>query len=281
MDTVFSAILRKYREEAGFKTAYAFYNNNGGKDIFRFSYRLYLAMEDGRRLPAFKYLPVLLHGLRLVPLTAEASQLISAWLEQKLGKDSFTYLLKPLLKDPPQPSIASPLHRALERSLAGKKAYLTPEQMDAISGSKANFLCWTALSNDTGQWTPEKLGNNLKLAASEVKTALNRLAAAKLVKKTSSGSYKCPLAGEMIEFPRQNVVRSAKKLRDLRNELISGGEEIYSRRGILRAETADFFRYFPLLSLNLSTAQTYAVTEKKQKTAIFAVECKVVKIRDF
>ena len=35
------------------------------------------------------------------------------------------------------------------------------------------------------------------------------------------------------------------------------------------------------MGVNISTAQTYAVTEKTEKSALFMVEGKITKLRDF
>jgi len=281
MSTPFSGSLKALRESAGFKTAYAYYHGNGGNDVFRFSYRMYLAMEEGKRLPAFKYLPVILHALRLIPFTEEATRLTSSWLEQKFGKSAFEYLLKPMLRCTPPPAFSSPLHKAIQKSLAGRKFYVSPEQLEAIAGNETSHMCWTLLSNDKGEWTAEELAGKAGLVKSDTAKALEGLAAAGLLKKGRTGKYKCPMAGMMIELPRQNMAKTAVKLRKLRANMIARGEEVYSRRGILRAEMEEFANFLPLLSLNLSTAQTYSVTKRTKKTAIFGVECKVSVIREF
>ncbi len=49
----------------------------------------------------------------------------------------------------------------------------------------------------------------------------------------------------------------------------------------MRADARDFAAFFPLMSLNLSTAQTYSITEKTEHSAMFAVEGRIVKLKDF
>ena len=61
--TLFSEMLKKYRREAGFISAYSYYHDNGGKTVFRFSYRMYLLIEQGKILPPHGSIPVLLLSL--------------------------------------------------------------------------------------------------------------------------------------------------------------------------------------------------------------------------
>lgn len=53
------------------------------------------------------------------------------------------------------------------------------------------------------------------------------------------------------------------------------------RHGIVRASLAKLSNSFPLLGLNVSTAQAYSVTQKQKDSALFEVECRVTKIHDF
>jgi len=94
-----------------------------------------------------------------------------------------------------------------------------------------------------------------------------------------------PLAGTMIEYPHGNTTYDIpdirRKFQACRDKITTSGDMVYRRRGIIRASLTEFANCFPLLALNVSTADTYAIIEKTKDSALFAVECKVMKIRDF
>lgn len=283
MGTIFSETLTKLRKAAGFKTAYSFFYDNGGKSVFKISYRMYLFIEQGKRLPPFKNIGTYIFALRLAPRSYCAMELTAAWLKTTLGEDDFTQGLAPFLRLPTGESISSPLHKTAERLLTQKKFYITPEQLKAIVKSGATSLCWTALSHDTGAWTAKALAEQMDLSLAVAKKTINELAAVKLLKRLKDGTYKCPLAGAMVEYPHgSNLAPEIRnKFQALFGEMISSGEPLFIRRGVLRAALPEFSNCFPLLALNVSTAETYALTKKQKNSALFAVECKVTKIRDF
>lgn len=279
--TLFSETLKKYRREAGFPSAYSFYHDNGGKTVFRFSYRMYLLIEQGKMLPPHRSIPVFLHTLRLIYGTHSAIKLTLAWIRVRFGEEIYKQLLEPLLKELPPPSISSPLHRVIQKSLSGEKIYITPEQLEVMAKNKSHYLCWLALSNDTAKWTAPQLAKEINISAAAASSALKDLAKVKLIRELSPGKYKCHLTGSMMEFPRPGVSKTAKEFKQLREALIAGGEELYSRRGLLRADTDEFMNFLPLMALNLSAAHAYGVTRKTPKSAIFGVEIRAVRIRDF
>jgi hypothetical protein len=284
MGTLFSDLLVKNRKNAGFRTAYAFFHSNGGQDVLKVSYRKYLRMEQGELLPKFNKLGVYLYALRLFPRSYLAAEFISAWLKTSLGEEGFQQLLAPFFNFPTEQSISSPLHKAINKSLAHDKVQISPEQMEAIVHDRATYLAWMLLSNDTGLWGLAALAAAAGISVSSTGTALKRLAKAGLLKH-KNGKYRCHLAGAMIEYPHLRTLSSkpglAERLNALREEMFSSGEIIYHRRGTIRASITELSNLFPLLSLNLSTANTYSITEKQKDSAIFGMECRVLKLRDF
>jgi len=283
MGTIFSETLVKFRKEAGFKTAYGFFYDNGGKGVLKVSYRMYLFIEQGKRLPPFKNLGTYIFALRLAPRSYSAMELTAAWLKTTLGEDDFTHGLAPFLRLPTGESIVSPLHKAAKKLLAQRKFYITPDQVEVIVRDSAISLCWTALSHDTGTWTPKALAAQLGLSPAVAERAMRELAAVKLLKRMRDGAYKCPLTGAMVEYPHGSNItpKIRNKFKALYDEMTSSGETFFIRSGVLRAALPEFSNCFPLLALNISTAETYAITEKQEHSALFAVECKVTKIRDF
>jgi len=283
MKTVFSETLVKLRKEAGFKTAYGFFYRNGGKPIFKISYRMYLLVEQGKLTPPFKYLGVYVHALRLVVQSFSAMQLVSSWLRTTLGEDSFRDMLAPFMKVPQSDPVSSPFHKAIKKSLSQKKNYINPCQMAVIVSNKATWLCWNALLNDVSSWSHVALARQMQLPPGVVKVSLRKLAEAKLIKRMKDGSYRCLMAGEMIEYPQGNIipVKILKRFQSLGESVTASGDRIFMRRGLLRASSREFHNCFPLLELNLDTASTYGITHKQKDSALFSISCDVVKIRDF
>lgn len=283
MATLFSETLSKCRKQAGFKTAYHFFHANGGKPFFKISYRMYLLVEQGKLTPPFKYLGLYLHALRLFPESYDAILFIIAWLKTTLGDDPFDQLLAPLITLPKEPPVSSSLHKAVAKLLTEKKFYMDLRQVAAVTRDRNSFLCWAALNNDSGAWKPKTLAASLGLEPAEAQRLIREFAAVKLLRRQRDGSYKCPQAGAIVEYPRLDILPAElrKKILAFQTELASSGRPIFLRLGILRASLHGLSNCFPLLSLNVSTAATYSVTEKAKDSALFGVECKVTKIRDF
>jgi len=90
------------------------------------------------------------------------------------------------------------------------------------------------------------------------------------------------VAGSMLELPHGGSIPMIyKKLDAVHKQLLGDGDAVYARYGVVRADALKFSDFLPLMSLNLSAAQAYAVTRKTSKTALFAIEGKVTKIMDF
>ncbi|MGD9643733.1 MAG: hypothetical protein AB7V08_13460 [Elusimicrobiales bacterium] len=280
MATLFSETLVKFRKDAGFKTAYHFYHDNGGMPFFKISYRMFLLMEQGKRIPAFKNLGLYIYALRLGTLSASAAEFTMAWLKTTHGAEEVQQLLAPYLKLPQTHSVTSPFHKALKKEISKRIFHMNPRQAAVIHGNAANYLCWTALSSDTGKWTPESLAPQLELSVSAVKKAMLALAAAKLL-KVKNGVYICPMAGGHIETPHTVVTSLKENIWQRMEEIINSGKPVFRRHGVMRASATELRNIFPLLTLNVGTMDSYSVTEKQKDSALFGIETKVVKIRDF
>lgn len=283
MGTEFSELLTELRLAAGFPTAYRFFTDNGGTPVLKTTYRRYLLIEAGKVLPKFKDLGTYIYALRLTPKFPAGAELILAWLKTGLGADGYKSLLEPLLKIPFPESPASPLHKALDKHLANSKYYVTPPQLEAIVSDKHAFVCWSYLSKDLGAWSPKDFAATVGIPRSAAVAGMQTLAAVKLLKKDRSGLYSCPFASRSIEMPSgPNSPRHIKKMLAFRDELIASAEFlVYRRAGLVRASFSDFSTFLPLLSTNIMAAAAYASAKKQKDSALFAVDCKVVKIRDF
>lgn len=283
MDKTFSEVLTKLRREAGFPTAYGFYNANGGAPVLKITYRKYLLFEQGRELPAVEKLSRLFFALRLIPKSFQANELVVAWLKSLAGGDVFANILQPVISEKAQASSLSPLHKAVKRALTGNKYQLTPAQFTAILTDRSTYLCYLALAEDTGLWSPADLARALKLSTADTAKALKILAGAKILKVDRKGLYRCPFASGLIDFPHLSTVAPAvrSRLAAYHKELLASGTCSLMHGCVVRADAADFRNFFPLMTLNVSTAQTYAVHEKTAKSALFFVESRIIKLRDF
>lgn len=283
METTFSKLLVRLRKEAGFPTAYRFYHDNGGRHALKISYRKYLLIEQGRSLPVPGRLGTFLFALRIVNKSAEANALVTAWLKTMAGEDTFKEIIEPLITAKAGTPGFSPMQEAMRKALSGKKYYLTPEQVEVIVAARANYLCFTAISNDTCAWQKNEFAERIGLPAAVAEKALKALAGAKLVKEIKKGVYKCPLAGAMVEYPHLATLAPGlmKKLREYDDELVAEGQPVWFNNGIIRADEVVFRSFFPVMGVNICTAQTYAVTEKTERSALFMVEGRIIKLRDF
>lgn len=282
MATVFSVTLTRLRHEAGFPTAYRFYHDNGGAPVLKISYRKYLSLEQGENLPGFGRLRGLLFGLRMVPKSPAANELVTAWLKTLTGEENFREILEPLLAANTEPSMLSPMHKAMKTSLAGEKYYISPAQLEVIAGSRDNYKCFLALSNDTGAWTAKKLALSVGLSAKTTEKALRSLKAVKLLTERG-GRYKSPMAARMLEYPHMtaHVQVMLGRLAKYQDELAATGTRVWRRRGILRADADTLCGFFPIMNLNLSTAHTYGIIKKTKRSAVYFIEGRVVKLYDF
>lgn len=283
MATIFSETLTRLRKEAGFPTAYRFYHDNGGEPVLKISYRKYLAIEQGKNLPVFCRLRGFLFGLRIVPNGPAGLTLVTAWLRTMAGEENYREILEPILAKAVPAARMTPMHKAIKSALAGKKHFITPAQLAVISANMENYVCFLAMSNDTGGWTAAKLAPLLGLRELACARALQALAAAKICKLNKPGDYRCPLAAKMVEYPQMSADAKImiEKLLKYQEELIAAGSRTWMRRGIIRADADNLCNFFPLMGLNLSAAHTYAITEKSKKSALYAVDGRITKLKDF
>lgn len=237
-------------------------------------------MEQGKRMPAFNGLGRYIYALRLTPLSSAAAEFTLAWLKTAHGEEEIEQLLVPYLKIEKSQPVVSPFHKALKKEIAKRTFHITPAQTAVINKSRVNYFCWTALCNDIAAWTPKDLAAQLKLPFPAVTKAMRELAAVKLI-KGKNGVYQCPMAGGVIETPQMLVADQRDKASLRVNEIISSGKPVFVRQGVLRASAGELHNAFPLLTLNVTTMDSYEVAQKTKDSALFGIETKVVKIRDF
>lgn len=283
MGTLFSDTLARARKEAGFQTAYRFYHDSGGAPVLKFSYRNYLLMEQGKFLPEIARFQKLLPALHLSPKTPRANELVVAWLKTLAGEEAYRDVLEPVVSARTGGAGIPPAHAALQRSLAGKKYHVTPEQLRLALSSLELFKCFTIVENDTGSWTAADIAGALGLKKPAAEKALKALAGAELVKETKKGVYRSRLAGMMVQLPHLNAMEPElrEKFAKYREQLERSGRSEYSSQGIIRADADALRGFFPLLKSSMEAAQAYAVTEKTENSAFFYVVGRVVRLWNF
>lgn len=281
MGTIFSDTLVRLRKDAGFTTAYRFYHDNGGAPAFKVSYRKYLLIEQGKNLPVVGRLVKLLIALRLPLGTPESTALVTAWLRTMAGEEIYSDVFAPLLAA--RAVGLSPMHSALNRSLAQKKYHMTLEQLAAIVSSFETYKCSFTLESDSGAWTAERLAAVLKIKKQAAEKGLKVLAGAGLAKETRKGVYRSKVAGMMVENPATVAMppELKEKVRACFKRLEQEATVEFARMGLLRADSEALRGFFPLMSANVDASNAYAITEKTTKSAGFFVISRVLRLWDF
>ena len=283
MGTIFSDTLARLRAEAGFKTAYSFFHENGGAQVMGISYRKYLLLEQGKNLPALGRLTCLSYALRLTPQGPEANGLAEAWLRTFAGEAVYQEVLAPLVAPRAEVKGMTPMHAAMKKNLAEKRYFLTPAQYRTILSSFEAYLCHHALSNESAAWKAEDLAKNLQLDKAGTVTALKALKEAKLVKEPHKGVFKSPLAGLQIDAPQLNILDASfrAKYEEYHKRLVESGRSEWFTACLLRADGEVFKGYLPLMNLSMQATGSYAISRKTRNSALFMVESRITRLRDF
>ena len=281
MTTIFSETLTRLRLEAGFPTAYRFFHDNSGARMMGISYNKYLQMEGGEILPQLKQVRAFISGLRLVRSGGPAKELVTAWLKTIAGDELYEELLKPLISDTPPVLALSSEQKALKEALTDRKFHMTPEHLDVMTASQESYVCYQFLSSDSGVWTAEKLAESAGISKHAADAMIKSYLKVKLLRRAGKG-FKCPLVGAQMELPhRTSVPELYERLMKRHDEFVASGQPVWFRRAILRADENSLREFFQMMSVNLSSVSAYSVREKTTKSAIFALEAKAVKLRDF
>lgn len=269
----FSETLVNLRKEAGFKTAYGFFHDGGGAPVLKMSYANYMATERGKSLPELGKLPALLHALGLPHGSDRAAPLVGAWLRTAYGDAAYSWMLDPLLKGPAPARAAGPAADGGDAVAAGEG------QLAAIAGGPLSFLCYLALANDAGALTAGQLAARLGEDAGETARALKQLARAGVLETRPGEKYRCAWAGSRVLFPKSAAAGAAqKKAAALEDELVRKGAVLFGSNGIVRVDTAQLGEVFKLISLFLDSSRVYARTGRSKRSALMAVDGRVIKL---
>ncbi|MCX5792210.1 MAG: hypothetical protein NTY45_08360 [Elusimicrobia bacterium] len=284
MATIFSEVLTQLRRDSGFSSAYSFYHDNGGAPVLMVSYRKYLLMEQGKILPVIDRLRRLFFALRLPPQSPQANTLVVAWLKTMAGEDNYRDILEPIVSPKAEVKVGSSLHEALKKSLADNKYFMSPFQFAAVVSSFDTYLCYLAMSSETGIYTVAELAKSLKLDKTAVAKAVKSLAEAKLLQKVRQGAYKCPLSSySSVDFPHMDLMAPGVrgKLKEYMSKLAASGNTEWFTACTIRADAAAFKGYTPLLQMSVHAAKTYEISQKTDTSALYTIEGRITRLRDF
>jgi len=87
----------------------------------------------------------------------------------------------------------------------------------------------------------------------------------------------------MVSYPQLNALQPELlvKFKEYLLKLEQSGTCEWASKGIIRADALALRGLFPLVGASIEAAQTYAVTEKTERSAFFYVIGKVVRLWDF
>ncbi len=281
MKTIFSKTLTRLRSEAGFTTAYRFFHDNGGARVLGMSYSKYQQLEEGEIPPQLDKLRILVTGLRLIPAGGPAKELVTACLKTLAGDEVYDELLKPALNDKPPMLTLSPTQEAMKEVIAARKFHITPERLDVITALPESYACFQFITSDLGAWTAERLAKSAGIPKATAGKIIKSFLEAKLLRRAGKG-FTCPLVEAEIELPHKVACPELyKRLEQRHDELVASGRQVWFRRTILRADENALRDFFQLMAANLASVTAYSVNEKTPASAMFAMEVKATKLRDF
>jgi len=281
MTTFFSESLAKLRKAAGFPTAYRFYHDNGGKPVLKFSYRTYLLFEQGEALPPPEALVRISVALRLIPKSPAAGALAAAWLKTTTGEEAYGAIFEPIVSIKTETPGLSPMHKAMGKFV--KKTPISVEQSALILSTYDHYRAFLVLANDEGNWSAETLAKTIGAKAAAAGKILADLGKKGLTRKVKDGIYTFRGERIILEFPRAEIMPPGlnDRMRGYQAQMLTSGSPAWRRMNVLRADAQELAAFYPVLSLSMSAATGYGVMEKTKRSAMFAIESKVVKLFDF
>lgn len=269
------------RKAAGFPTAYRFFHDNGGKPVLGFSYRKYLLFEQGLVLPAPQALGRISLALKQIPKSPAAGGFMAAWLRTMAGDDTFAFIFEPFLSIKTDTPGLSPIHKAMGRFL--RRQPITVPQAARILSTGDHYRAFVIFENDAGPWKPEALAGAVGLSKPAAVRILADFMKVGVVKKQRNGTYVPAHPGSILEFPRAEIMPAGlnDRMRGYQAEMAASGTLVWRRLNMVRADAVELAAFYPVMSLNMSAAAAYEVSEKTGHSAMFAIEGRITKLFDF
>ncbi len=278
-DTQFSRVLIRLRQDQGFGTAYAFYQQRGGRRVFGLSFTNYLSFERGRSLPQGPRVSALISALGLTALSPGTRQLVYAYFRDILGSEE---LLKGLVASSPDPAPASwqVAESAARQALSQRAIQLTLAQYEALAANRTAYACHVIMANTKGWFEKAELSALVGESGRPFEAALKALKAVKLA-ELGAGKVRSPLAGHYVVPPAITPATAGiyARLQSYRNEWTKkAGKVNFSRYLMLRAPESKFSGYLPHLADVVSMSALYGDVNRGEDSSMFLVEGRITKL---
>jgi hypothetical protein len=275
----FSQVLIRLRHDQGFSTAYAFFQQRGGRRVFGLSFTNYLSFERGKSLPQGPRLTALVSALGLTSMSPGTRQLVYAYIQDMLGSED---LLKAVVATSPDPAPASwqVAESAARQALSQRSFQLSLDQYQTLADDRTAYSCHVILCNTKGWVDKKELSSMVGAAGKAFETAVARLKAAKLV-EVGGGRLRSPLAGRYVVPPAITPATAGiyARLQSYRNEWVkNSGKVNFSRYLMLRAPESKFSGYLPHLADVVSMSALYGDVNRSDDSAMFLVEGRITRL---
>lgn len=282
----FPALLRKYREDAGFESARAFFNRLGGRAFFGCTYKQYMNVESGRSVAQPPLVSKLTSGLRVAADERRAREFALGYLRSALGRQELVDFIAAALAGQGGASGAggTPMRRALARSFAERSESLSRGQSDLLISDFTTYWCFAILNNDRAGWKPEALSRAVGRPLAQVRRALGRLLQARLVAQGAGGRFLCPKVGRVFMHPRDEVFtpRVVPALRGFWEEMAAKrGALLLHQHLLTRAPEAELRSYFPYLAQTVQGADIYSSMDPAPDSGFILIETQVRRLLPF
>lgn len=255
----FADALMASRKERGFNTAYGFFHKMGGHANFGFSYKHYLLIESGCRLPSQEGFGRIIEGLGLqsTAFANERRALVRAFLKALVDNNP----LFDIVLNESQPSVAAEAAKLEDQLLdiTARKALsdvprMSTSQMELLTSDPMAFWIFNWLAQTRQSLTVEGLCRDLNVDAIEnVERSLQALMAADLV-QLSEGKYSTRFAQTDLHMPSTNAF--VEKSAWIASQIDK------------RAMKQDPHRYYSYLLLPADNAQRITMIQEIFKDAI-------------
>jgi hypothetical protein len=283
MPTPFSEHFSRLRREAGYPTAYAFFQANGGQKVFQCSFRNYIRIEQGTSLPKPERLPRLCAMLRLPLKSEELRGLVRSYLVTMLGETS-DWMLAPLEASIPPAAPPQPAERALQKLVRDDMRPISVAQFEAIMDSAESYACYRVLTATKESYGAEELSALLKLSEARVQEALLKLHAQGIVERLKDKRFRSPLVGASLLFPDPKTLPEelmARVYRYNKTLMRQGGEVLDTRYWGARVDLNRLQGYFAHFRETIRSLQAYSTSERSDSSALVFVEGRISKLFDF
>lgn len=279
---VFARTLVRLRQDAGFKTPYAYYHRNGGRRVFPFTFAYYLKLERGKHLPRPEWLPIMLAILRIPPTDEAYHGFVSDFLKDLfVTEENYRSLVAPLLRDK---AGGDPEQRAKKRLITNNAYHVTEAQCKVLLSDPAAYWAFECLVNDYGSLDAEELAKITGLPVPALKNGLAKLVKLGLAKKTAAERFKSPLAGRFYVLPMgfPGYEEARRRMAGVFDGMIAKRGAVLHESGvILRADEASMRRAISAFRGACESTAAYSVHDKVEGGGLFLIQTRLRKVFDF